>query len=309
MSGAIHRGVKALRYLGTLMPQRGGRDADNEILSRYLDEIGAHPLLTASDEQELGEVMQAGGVDAQDARRRFIQANLRLVVAVAKRFDHAPIGLLDLIQEGNLGLMRAVDRFDHTRGFKFSSYATWWIRQSIGRALDDTSRAIKVPPQVRGSLPLIDQVTERLTGELERPPTTEEVATVTGLAAENVSLALLHRRPMASLQEPIDDSGEYDIGDLLQDDEENGPFEAAAAALERQALNIQLSRLQPREREVLQARFGWNGPVRTAQDIANEMDVTRDQVRQIEAKALGKLRHPSVARLWASNQRRTATTS
>ncbi len=291
------------------MAQRGGRGADDELLGRYLDEIGAHPLLGASEETELGSVIHAGGPDGQAARRRFIQANLRLVVSVAKRYDSSQLSLLDLIQEGNLGLMRAVDRFDHTRGFKFSTYATWWIRQAIGRALDDTSRDDPRPPQVRGSLPLIEQVTERLTGELERPPTAEEVASVTGIAAENVSLALLHRRPMGSLSEPADDSGDLELGDLIEDDDEIGPFEAAAAALERQALEVQLSRLKPHEREVLEARFGWNGPARTATDIATELDITRDRVRQIEAKALGKLRHPSVARLWASNQRRTATTT
>ncbi|MEY3619297.1 MAG: hypothetical protein RL726_1995, partial [Actinomycetota bacterium] len=213
------------------MAPRSG-DAESELLRQYLDDIGTYPLLNADDERrlaaiivesrvaqerldtepapkgrertELNRVVRAG--DA--ARAEFIQCNLRLVVSVARRYEGAGLGLLDLIQEGNLGLMRAVEGFDHQKGFKFSTYATWWIRQSIGRALADSSRTIRVPSHVREVYSLIDQSTDKLAAELDRQPTVEEVAELSGVSAERVALVRQHRRPLVSLSTPLDAEGE-----------------------------------------------------------------------------------------------------
>jgi RNA polymerase primary sigma factor len=286
------------------VPLRTGGDGDGDLLRQYLEEIGAHPLLSAEEEIELGRQIADAGDEAIGARRRFIQSNLRLVVSVAKRYDGNGLTMLDLIQEGNLGLMRAVEKFDHTKGFKFSTYATWWIRQAIGRALADSSRTIRVPSHVRESFSLIDQSTTRLTEQLDRRPTDDEVAADIGVSAERVSLAKQHRRPLVSLSTPIDDTGEVELGDVLADEAAIAPYDAAAAALERQALEHQLSRLAPREQEVLRLRFGLDEAPQTLAEIGEKYDVTRERIRQIEARALGKLRHPSVARLWTSSQRK-----
>ncbi|HEY5876230.1 MAG TPA: sigma-70 family RNA polymerase sigma factor [Ilumatobacteraceae bacterium] len=283
------------------MALRSGGD-DGELLRRYLEEIGAHPLLTASEEGELGALVRAGGASGEAARQRFIQSNLRLVVSIAKRYDGNGLTLLDLIQEGNLGLMRAVDKFDHEKGFKFSTYATWWIRQAIGRALADTSRAIRVPSHVRDTYSLIDQSTNRLASALDRTPTHDEVAADTGISAERVTLAQQHRRPLVSLSTPMDDTGEVELGDLLEDDGAVAPYDAAASALERQALEVQLARLSPREQAVLRSRFGLDASPMTLSEIGEHYELTRERIRQIEARALGKLRHPSTARLWSAGQ-------
>jgi RNA polymerase primary sigma factor len=281
------------------MVQRGRGDGDGDPVRRYLEEIGRHPLLSADEEIELANAIAAGGADAEVARKRFIQSNLRLVVSIAKRYPHKGLALLDLIQEGNLGLMRAVDKFDPERGVKFSTYATWWIRQGIGRALDDTSRTIRVPTHVLETFGLIDQSSNRLTSQLDRRPTTQEIADDSGVPAARVELAQQHRRPLVSLSMPIDDTGEIELGDMLEDDSAIAPYEAAAAALERSALDVQLSRLNPREQQILRARFGLDAAPRTLNDLGEALDVTRERIRQIEARALSKLRHPSVARSWA----------
>jgi RNA polymerase sigma factor (sigma-70 family) len=304
------------------MGSRTRDTADTDLVRRYLEEIGAHPLLTAADEQRLGAEIAAGRAAeaeleagpvpprrrrelrqavqrAAEARTTFIQANLRLVVSVARRYEGSGLALLDLVQEGNLGLMKAVDRFDHRKGFKFSTYATWWIRQAIGRAIADSSRTIRVPSHVRELYGLIDQSTQRLTAQLERAPTADEIAEDTGVPAERVELIRRHRRPLVSLAAAVGEDGDTELGDLVADEDSPSPFDVAAASLERHALEVQLARLNPRERVVIRARFGLDDQPRTLAEIGDELDLTRERVRQIEAKALGKLRHPSVAKLWS----------
>jgi RNA polymerase primary sigma factor len=308
------------------MAPRSG-DAESELLRQYLDDIGTYPLLNADDERRLAAIIVQARV-AQErldtdpapkgrertelnktvragdaARAEFIQCNLRLVVSVARRYEGAGLGLLDLIQEGNLGLMRAVEGFDHQKGFKFSTYATWWIRQSIGRALADSSRTIRVPSHVREVYSLIDQSTDQLAAELDRQPTVEEVAELSGVSAERVALVRQHRRPLVSLSTPLDAEGETELGEIIPDEGAVSPYEAAAAALEKRALTEQLRRLEEREEEVLRARFGIDGVPLTLAEIGDKMGVTRERVRQIEARALGKLRHPSVSRVWHEGQR------
>jgi RNA polymerase primary sigma factor len=293
---------RAADYVRCLMVQRGRGGGDGDPVRRYFDEIGRHPLLSVDEEVELAQVIAGGGVEGERARIRFIQANLRLVVSIAKRYPHEGLALLDLIQEGNVGLMRAVEKFDPARGVKFSTYATWWIRQAIGRALDDTSRAIRVPSHVRETFALIDQSASRLTGQLDRPPTAEEIAADSGVPAARVQLAQQHRRPLVSLSMPMDDTGDVELGDILEDGSAIAPYEAAAAALERSALDAQLSRLQPREQQILRARFGLDSAPRTLNELGDALDVTKERIRQIEARALSKLRHPSVARAWTTRR-------
>ena len=301
-------------------------DAESDLLRQYLDDIGTYPLLSAEDERRLAAAM-ADARSAEErlerdprpsgrertilqktirtgdaARQTFIQCNLRLVVSVARRYEGSGLGLLDLIQEGNLGLMRAVEGFDHEKGFKFSTYATWWIRQSIGRALADSSRTIRVPSHVREVYSLIDQSTEKLAAELDRQPTVEEVAQLSGVSAERVALVRQHRRPLVSLSTPLDNEGDTELGEVIPDEGAVSPFDAAAAALEKQALVEQLRRLEEREETVLRARFGIDGQPMTLAEIGEMMGVTRERVRQIEARALGKLRHPSVSRVWHQGQ-------
>ena len=314
-----------------MMALRTGGTGGDEILRRYLEEIGAHALLTADDERELASKI-AIGIAAQsqlaepsqlstherrrleeasdvaaDARLTFIQSNLRLAVSVAKRFEGRGLSLLDLIQEGNIGLMKAVDKFDHTKGFKFSTYATWWIRQSIGRAVNDSSRTIRVPAHVREQYGLIDQSTAKLCEAFDRRPTSEEVAVDTGIGADRITLVRQHRRSMMSLSAPVGDEGATVVGDFVEDPDAIAPDDAATAALEGRALQALLSRLGERERGVLMARFGIGDAPRTLSEVGESLHLTRERVRQIEGQALSKLRHPSVTRLWSQGQRSNAS--
>ena len=295
--------------------------ADSDSLRRYLEEVGAYPLLTAEDEGRLASQIIAGREaaallengspttaekvrlkravrDGEDARTRFINSNLRLVISIARRFDGGGLSVLDLVQEGNLGLMRAVEKFDHTKGFKFSTYATWWIRQAIGRALADGSRTIRVPSHVRETYSLIDQSTEKLAEQLDRPPTSAEIAKHTGLSKDHVDLARQHRNSLVSLSAPIGSEGDSDLGDLIADDQAEAAYDDVIRRIDRRVLDAQLSRLSERERDVISLRFGLNDEPCTLAEIGDRFELTRERIRQIEARALGKLRHPSVRRLW-----------
>ncbi len=310
------------------MASRSSDSGGDESFRRYLEEIGAHPLLHADDERHLAIALEVGHAAerqlesdsfltddaraalehdvavAADARARFVQSNLRLVVSVAKRYSSTGVALLDLIQEGNVGLMRAVEKFDQSKGFKFSTYATWWIRQAIGRAVNDTSRSIRVPSHVREQYSKIDQSTAKLWDQLDRRPTVEEVSVDTGIAADRITLIHQHRRSIQSLSTPLGEDSDGVFGDLVEDEDAVAPYDAAAAALERQALHVQLSRLSERERLVLTARFGIGETAMTLADVGEELHLTRERIRQIEARALSKLRHPTAKRLWNEGQRR-----
>jgi RNA polymerase primary sigma factor len=289
---------------------------DRDALRTYLDDVRQHRLLTAADEQRLGAAILAGyDADrelatatrltptrrreltaivrqAQDARHEFITANLRLVVSVARRFEGSGLSLADLVQEGNIGLMRAVERFDHRKGFKFSTYATWWIRQAIGRALADSSRTIRVPSHMRELYGLVDQCSERLTLVLGRAPTLNEVAADAGLTVDQVALIRQHRQQLVSLSEPLGSDQSLEVGDTIPDDAAESAFDRAVNALDDGEIEARLAMLKPREREVLRARFGIGQQPRTLGDLGEEHGVTRERIRQIEARALGKLRHP-----------------
>jgi RNA polymerase primary sigma factor len=314
---------------------------DGEALRRYLDGIGAHALLTPEDEVRLGQAIAAGRAaesalgalpdenpadrtllersvaHAAQAREQFVNANLRLVVSIAKRYQHTGLPLLDLVQEGNVGLMKAVDRFDPNRGVRFSTYATWWIRQAIGKAVADTARSIRVPAHLRRSLAEVRRAELQLSSQLHHRPTPSELAASTGLSPDHVRLALLHERPPMSLSTPIGQDDDLVIGDMIPGDA-TPPEEAAAAALERAALRTRLTRLNAREQAVLKLRFGLHDdasasrpdsdlPVArpmTLQEIGEQWSLTRERIRQIEEKALTKLRHPCMGRPGSGGPRR-----
>jgi RNA polymerase sigma factor (sigma-70 family) len=296
-------------------------DGTVDLTRQYLSELGDHPLLSAEEEIELAQAIEAGreaaarletaGAElsasraralraevaaADAARRRFIQSNLRLVVSIAKRYQGASMSLLDLIQEGNLGLMRAVEKFDWRKGFKFSTYATWWIRQSIGRGIADKGRTIRLPSHLVDTMGVVARTSAQLLKVLGREPTSAELAEETGLPLDRVESALAAGPDLVSLSAAIgDDVGE--LGDLLPDEQAVVPFEAAALALASDDLRTLLGFLNDREREILALRFGLGSdrPL-TLDEVGQRYNVTRERIRQIEAKALTKLRHPCSAR-------------
>ena len=285
----------------TTAAQRADRTGDRDLVQQYLGELRREPLLTAAEEIELAKLIDAGRAPAAtadeqelaaQARRRFIEANLRLVVSVAKRYQHAGLPMLDLIQEGNLGLMRAVEKFDHRKGFKFSTYATWWIRQGITRALADKSRTIRVPAHLGEALSVLARCSAQLLKTLGREPTAEELAQESGFSLERVEDALRIEPDLVSLSALVGDDGS-ELGDLLADDNALAPEAVATASAERDGLHGALERLDPREREVLRLRFGLTAdrPL-TLEEVGTRFDLTRERIRQIEAKALTKLRHP-----------------
>jgi RNA polymerase primary sigma factor len=257
----------------------------------YLKEIGKVPLLTQAQEVALAQRMEKGD---EEAKRRLIEANLRLVVSIAKKYVGRGMLFLDLIQEGNLGLIRAVEKFDWRKGYKFSTYATWWIRQAITRALADQARTIRIPVHMVETINKLVRISRQLLQDLGREPAPEEIAEAMGLPVERVrEINKIAQEPI-SLETPIGEEEDSHLGDFIEDHEALAPAEAASATMLREQLNDVLDTLTTRERKVLKLRFGLddNHP-RTLEEVGREFGVTRERIRQIEAKALRKLRHPS----------------
>ena len=260
----------------------------------YLKEIGKVPLLSADEEVELAKRMAEGD---EDAKKRLAEANLRLVVSIAKRYVGRGVLFLDLIQEGNLGLIKAVEKFDYHKGFKFSTYATWWIRQAITRAIADQARTIRIPVHMVETINKLIRVSRQLLQELGREPTPEEIAAELDMPVERVREILKISQEPVSLETPIGEEEDSHLGDFIQDDNVPVPAEAAAQTLLKEQLDEVLDTLTEREQKVLRLRFGMDdGRARTLEEVGKEFDVTRERIRQIEAKALRKLRHPSRSR-------------
>ena len=260
----------------------------------YLKEIGKVPLLSADEEVELAKRMAEGD---EDAKKRLAEANLRLVVSIAKRYVGRGMLFLDLIQEGNLGLIKAVEKFDYHKGFKFSTYATWWIRQAITRAIADQARTIRIPVHMVETINKLIRVSRQLLQELVREPTPEEIAAELDMPVERVREILKISQEPVSLETPIGEEEDSHLGDFIQDDNVPVPAEAAAQTLLKEQLDEVLDTLTEREQKVLRLRFGMDdGRARTLEEVGKEFDVTRERIRQIEAKALRKLRHPSRSR-------------
>ncbi len=289
----------------------------------YLKEIGKVPLLTQSEEVDLARKNEAGreaslrlreGADSLtreelrrlrrqertglEARRKLVEANLRLVVSIAKRYVGRGMLFLDLIQEGNLGLIRAVEKFDFRRGYKFSTYATWWIRQAITRAIADQARTIRVPVHMVESINKLNRVQKSLVQEMGREPTPEEIAELMELTPEKVREIIKVSQETVSLETPIGDEGDSHLGDFIEDADAVVPVEAAAFALMQEQIDDVLNSLNDREKEVIRLRFGLSdGHPRTLEEVGREFGVTRERIRQIEYKTLAKLRHPTRAAL------------
>jgi len=299
----------------------GRRAATSDLVRIYLREIGRVPLLTAEDEVELAKAIEAGlfaeeklaggfpmlGAIYGDlellvgegikAKQRLIEANLRLVVSIAKRYIGRGLVFLDLIQEGNLGLIRAVEKFDYTRGYKFSTYATWWIRQAITRAIADQARTIRVPVHMVETINKLARVQRQLHQELGREATTDEIAAEMGLEPERVAEIQRIAQEPVSLQSPIGEE-ESDLGDFIEDADAVVPIEAAAFIMLQDQLERVLDELAEREQRIIQLRFGLtDGHPRTLEEVGREFGVTRERIRQIESKTLAKLRHPSRAQM------------
>ncbi|WP_049571255.1 RNA polymerase sigma factor RpoD [Nocardiopsis sp. SBT366] len=293
-----------------------GRRSGSDLVRMYLREIGRVPLLTAREEVDLAKAVEAGlyaqrrepasGHCATDelvalveegrrAKRRLIESNLRLVVSIAKRYMGRGLLFLDLIQEGNLGLIRAVEKFDYTKGFKFSTYATWWIRQAITRAIADQARTIRIPVHMVETINKIVRVQQQLHQQLGREPSVAEISAAAGFVGERVlEIQRIAREPV-SLQAPIGEE-ESDFGDFIEDSDAVVPVEAAAFTLLQEQLRVLLGDLSERERRIIRLRFGLaDGHPRTLEEVGREFGVTRERIRQIEAKTLAKLRHPSRA--------------
>lgn len=257
----------------------------------YLKEIGRVPLLTADEEIKLAQRMEQGD---EEAKRRLAEANLRLVVSIAKRYVGRGMLFLDLIQEGNLGLIKAVEKFDYNKGYKFSTYATWWIRQAITRAIADQARTIRIPVHMVETINKLIRVSRQLLQELGREPQPEEIAKEMDISVERVREIMKIAQEPVSLETPIGEEEDSHLGDFIEDQDAPAPAEAASFMLLKEQLEEVLETLTPREEKVLRLRFGLDdGRARTLEEVGQHFGVTRERIRQIEAKALRKLRHPS----------------
>ena len=297
---------------------RGDRD-DEDLVRLYLSDIGRHPLLTKDEEVLLAQRIEAGAAAraaladpgartsaeraslrrtvkrGDDAQRRFVLSNLRLVVSIAKRYQASGLPLLDLVQEGNLGLMHAVEKFDWRKGFKFSTYATWWIRQAITRGIANTGRTIRLPVHAGDLLGRLRRVRVRMENELGRPATVVELSVELDLPEDKVAEAMRFAADPLSLSEPLREDGEAELGDLIEDAGALSPFDAAAAMLLPEQIDAMLALLDDRERDILRMRYGLDrGESRTLEEVGAHFHLTRERIRQIEARAISKLRHPSV---------------
>ncbi len=265
----------------------------------YLKEIGRVPLLTSERERELAEIM-SGDFDEETkaaAKNELVEANLRLVVSIAKKYVGKGMFFLDLIQEGNLGLMKAVDKFDYNRGYKFSTYATWWIRQAITRAIADQARTIRIPVHMVETIHKVSRYSRQMLQELGREATADEIGEKMGMSAEKVREIMKIAQDPVSLETPIGEEEDSHLGDFIADEDTPTPSDAAATTILREVIERELHTLTPREEHVIKLRFGlYDGRTRTLEEVGKEFDITRERIRQIEAKALRKLRHPSRAR-------------
>ncbi len=290
----------------------------SDTVGMYLERVSGHQLLTAEDEVALARAMEAGRKaqakldtgekfapadraklyrlvhNGEEAKMVFIRSNLRLVISIAKRYAGRGLDLLDLIQEGNLGLIRAVEKFDWRKGFKFSTYATWWIRQAITRGLGNQARTIRLPVHMVDVVRTVQETEQLLTEELRRPPTRAEIAESSGLDLERVNAALAAPSDTVSLDRPVGDEGDAALQDFIEDDRMPDPFSHAAEVMRRRHLIEALDVLEPVEQKILYLRFGLDGgESRTLSDVGKVFNLTRERVRQIEGRALAKLRHPS----------------
>ena len=266
----------------------------------YLKEIGRVPLLTPEREKVLAEVMTNEASTEEEkraAKNELVESNLRLVVSIAKRYVGKGMFFLDLIQEGNLGLMKAVDKFDYSKGYKFSTYATWWIRQAITRAIADQARTIRIPVHMVETIHKVSRYSRQMLQELGREATPDEIGEKMGMSAEKVREIMKIAQDPVSLETPIGEEEDSHLGDFIPDDDTPSPSDAVAATILREVIERELHTLTPREEHVIKLRFGlYDGRTRTLEEVGKEFDITRERIRQIEAKALRKLRHPQRTR-------------
>ena len=260
----------------------------------YLKEIGKVSLLTMEEEYALAEKMANGD---ENAKNKLVEANLRLVVSIAKRYVGKGMFFLDLIQEGNLGLMKAAEKFDYQKGYKFSTYATWWIRQAITRSIADQARTIRIPVHMVETIHKVSRYSRQMMQELGREATAEEIGEKMGMSADRVREVMKFSQDPVSLETPIGEEEDSHLGDFIPDEDTPAPADAASATILREVIEKELNTLTPREAHVIRLRFGlYDGRCRTLEEVGKEFDITRERIRQIEAKALRKLRHPSRAR-------------